>query len=140
MCKKKDVKYDPQKEAEEVFARKLLMMQGRRRFLSNMASGTLGAAIALAGGKRSWYAFADAHAQKSFMINIHLQGGWDTNWFHMSFPKSYISSATDNINLIKGMPSKQYDPNLPKPGDPGVVADSDPYGRKVDANDSGAIT
>jgi hypothetical protein len=105
----------------------------RRRFLQQGASAAGGAALALASGKKSWYAWADAQAQRPHLIAIHLPGGWDTNWFHMAFPKSMVSTATDNPNLIQNMPATAMESGMPTTG-------TDPYGRSVDVDSNNKIT
>jgi hypothetical protein len=122
-------------------SRDQLISAGRRRFLSNSASGAMGAAIALASGKKGWYAYADAQAQQSYMINIHLPGGWDTHWFHCAYPKSRVSTAADNINLIRDLPSSLYNASMEKPPSRALAPNEnlDPFGRRVDATTSGEI-
>src|SRR6476660_8370809 len=63
-----------------------LVDAGRRRFLSQTLSGLTGATIALAGGKKSMYAFAEDQLARPNLICIHLGGGWDTNWWYNAYP------------------------------------------------------
>jgi hypothetical protein len=105
----------------------------RRRFLAQSASAATGAAIALAAGKPSWYAWAEAQTQRPCLINLHLPGGWDTNWFHTAFPKRMVSDASlANPNLVAGIPQSLVNPAY------GPTTGQDPFGRSVDVDDTGS--
>jgi hypothetical protein len=110
--------------------------RNRRRFLANSASAIAGVTAALAAGKKGIYAWAEDQSRRPRMINIHLPGGWDTNWFHMAFPRSMVRSPGDPAdyknfeNFIAGLDPRTFDTTLPTP----VAGALDPFARRVIPN------